>query len=156
VKQKSEALCGISQAGTHNNHVVSRASGGAAGAAAYGKKFSQFGSGSSQPRVTIQSADVGGTLRRADFSQKYFAFYFLDASFLPHYGWTYGSLTGDYSDQMYNLISYAHDTTPGVMITTGQTQQSSSNPEPSTAALGAMAALIPGAAGVRKWNRARA
>jgi hypothetical protein len=54
----------------------------------------------------------------------------------------------------YNLISYAYDTTPGVKIGAGFTG-ASATPEPSTDVLGAMAALMLGAAGVRKWNKAR-
>jgi hypothetical protein len=63
-------------------------------------------------------------------------------------------LTGGYSDPSYNLISYAYDTTPEIMIATGQTQPST--PEPSTFVLDTMAMLILGTAGVRKRNKARA
>jgi hypothetical protein len=64
-------------------------------------------------------------------------------------------VTGGYSNLTYNLISYAYDTTPNEQSGMGFTG-ASGTPEPSTAVLGAMAALILGAAGVRKWNRARA
>ena len=64
-------------------------------------------------------------------------------------------MTGGYSNLTYNLISYAYDTTPNEQSGMGFTG-ASGTPEPSTAVLGAMAALILGAAGVRKWNRARA
>jgi membrane protease subunit (stomatin/prohibitin family) len=60
---------------------------------------------------------------------------------------------------MTNLVggagSYDYDTTPNEQSGMGFTG-ASGTPEPSTAVLGAMAALILGAAGVRKWNRARA
>jgi hypothetical protein len=65
-----------------------------------------------------------------------------------HYGWIYGSETGGYSDLTYNLISYGYDTTPNVQIGAGF--EGSPTPEPSTGA-----ALILGAAGVRKRNKAR-
>jgi len=60
---------------------------------------------------------------------------------------------------MTNLVggagSYDYDTTPNEQSGMGFTG-ASGTPVPSTAVLGAMAALILGAAGVRKWNRARA
>jgi hypothetical protein len=124
---------------------------------AYGKKFSQIGAGSVILFVTLEHRSVNGVGGGETFSQEYYAFSFTDdTSYHTHYGWIYGTLTGGYSNMNYNLISWAYDTTPNEQITMGQTQVSSSTPEPSTAALGAMAALILGAAGVRKWNEAKA
>jgi hypothetical protein len=137
-----------------NSHVKFRANGGVS-PAAYGKKFSQVGTDTASPVLFLAVVSAGGNTRGADFSQEYLAFYFKDASSQKHYGWIYGTLTGAYSNLNYNVISYAYDTTPNEQITMGQTQVSSSTPEPSTTALGAMAALILGAAGVRKWNKAR-
>ena len=132
------------------------AAAGVAAPGAYGKKFSQIGTYATVLTVLLEGRFTGGGAQGSNFSQEYYAFSFQDTSSQTHYGWIYGTLTGDYSDLTYNLISYAYDTTPGIMIKTGQTQDTSSTPEPSTAALGAMAALILGAAGVRKWNKARA
>jgi hypothetical protein len=139
-----------------NNTLVHIAVAGVTAApAAYGKLFSQIGTHSSAPHVTLVSANAGGLVGGADFSREYYAFSFLDASSQTHYGWTYGTLSGAYAGLNYNLISWAYDTTPGVEIGMGFTG-ASGTPEPSTAALGAMAALVLGAAGVRKWNRAKA
>jgi hypothetical protein len=119
-----------------------------------GKKFSTIGSGS---RRVSGAVFAGGVFTdhinsipiRPNFSDQYFAFTFEDASSETHYGWMYGSLSGTYTDISYNLISYAYDTTPDEVIETGQGQL----PEPSTLVLGAMAALVLGAAGVRRWKK---
>jgi hypothetical protein len=143
-------------AAVNNSHLHFKTSGfNVAAPAAYGKKFSQIGAQAAAPHVTLLSASVNGIEDGADFSQEYYAFSFLDTSSQTHYGWIYGTLTGAYSNMTYNLISWAYDTTPGVEIGMGFTG-ASGTPEPSTAALGAMAALVLGAAGVRKWNQARA
>jgi hypothetical protein len=139
--------------GTDNSHVHLRTS-GAVAPAAYGKKFSQIAMGSSTPHITLLSATVGGLREGADFSEEYYAFSFEDTSHQTHYGWIYGTLTGAYSDMSYNLISWAYDTAPNVEIGMGFT--GASTPEPSSVVLGAMAALILGAAGVRKRNKAPA
>jgi hypothetical protein len=121
----------------------------------YGKKFSQIGNFTTRLFVTLQTLSVNGAGRGSSFSEEYYAFSFIDTSNQTHYGWIYGTLSGAYSNLNYNLISWAYDTTPGVEIGMGYTGESGT-PEPSTAALGAMAALILGAAGVRKWNRVKA
>jgi hypothetical protein len=118
----------------------------------YGKKFSQIGTFVHQPNVFFPGgASTGGA--HTGFSQQYFAFSFTDSSSQTHYGWIYGSLTGGYSDFNYNLISYGYDTTPNVEIGAGYTGPT---PEPSTGVMFAMAALVLGAAGVRKRNKAQA
>jgi len=122
---------------------------------AYGKKFSQIGGGASVLFIFLEDRTVNGAVVGSTFSQEYYAFSFNDTSSQTHYGWIYGTMTGGSSDLSYNLISWAYDTTPGVEIGMGFTG-ASGTPEPSTAALGAMAALVLGAAGVRKWNRAKA
>ena len=125
----------------------------------YGRKFSQIGAGASTPLISLACATAGGFKGGADFSREYYAFSFLDASALTHYGWIYGALSGVYSDMSYNVISWAYDTTPGEQIGMGFTGASTpepSTPEPSTFVLDAMAALILGAAGVRRRNTARA
>jgi hypothetical protein len=142
----------------NNSNVDFRTSGGyLAAPGAYGKKFSQVGTATAttSPALFLAGVSAGGFTGGADFSQEYLAFYFKDAFPQKHYGWIYGTLTGAFSNLNYNVISYAYDTTPNEQITMGQTQVSSSTPEPSTAALGAMATLILGAAGVRKWNKAK-
>ena len=139
------------------NKVVLRTTGGGGNLASpgpYGKKFSQIGASSASPAVPLEKQVVNGDGEGSNFSQEYYAFLFFDTSYQAHYGWIYGTLSGGFSNLTYNLVSYAYDTTPGVEIGMGFTG-ASGTPEPSTAALGAMAALILGAAGVRKWNQAR-
>jgi hypothetical protein len=83
------------------------------------------------------------------FTNQYYLFRFLDSNSEEHYGWMLGSLTSN----SYNLISYAYETTAGVTIAVpGGT---AAVPEPSSLALGAMGALVLGAAGVRKWKKDR-
>jgi hypothetical protein len=130
------------------------AAAGVAAPGAYGKKFSQIGTYATILTVLLEGRFTGGGAQGSNFSDEYYAFSFEDTSSQTHYGWIYGTLSGTYSDLTYNLISYAYDTTPGVEIGMGFTG-ASTTPEPSTAALGAMAALILGAAGVRKWNKAQ-
>jgi hypothetical protein len=118
----------------------------------YGKKFSQIGNfvhhlSTGPSHVALASATSQGFISRT-FSNKYFDFSFTDLSSQTHYGWIYGSETGGYSDLTYNLISYGYDTTPNVQIGAGY--EGAPTPEPSTAVMTAMAALILGAAGVRK------
>ena len=131
------------------------AAAGVAAPGAYGKKFSQIGTYATVLTVLLEGRFTGGGAQGSNFSDEYYAFSFEDTSSQTHYGWIYGTLSGTYSDLTYNLISYAYDTTPGVEIGMGFTG-ASTTPEPSTAALGAMAALILGAAGVRKRNTAKA
>jgi hypothetical protein len=120
-----------------------------------GMKFSTIGGAiinllTGAGAVAIRTADgMGGS--GAAFSDQYYAFTFTDTSSQTHYGWMYGSLSGGVDDLSYNLISYAYDTTPGEVIETGQTM--SGVPEPSTLVMGAMAALVLGAAGVRRWKQ---
>jgi hypothetical protein len=121
----------------------------------YGQKFSQIGRGTKTPNIRLESRTAGAAGAGSDFSLEYYSFYFTDTSSQTHYGWVYGTLTGGYSNMSYNLISYAYDTTPSVEIGMGYTGVSGT-PEPSTTVLGAMAALILGAAGVRKRNTAKA
>jgi hypothetical protein len=121
-------------------------------AAVYGKKFSQVGARTRHPSIQFATVSTMGDGAGARFSKEYFDFYFTDGSSQRHYGWIYGSVTGGYSDLTYNLISYGYDTTPNDQIGAGYT----GTPEPSTGVMVAMAALILGAAGVRKRNKAQA
>jgi hypothetical protein len=121
--------------------------------AVYGKKFSEVGSKNSSTAVFASVFTNGFT--KGAFSNKYFDFSFTDSSSQTHYGWIYGSVTGGYSDLTYNLISYGYDTTPNEQIGAGDTG-AAPTPEPSTDVMVAMAALILGAARVRKRNKARA
>ena len=97
-------------------------------------------------QVLVQNSD--GT--RPSFTSSYYLFSFQDSNNDKHYGWMLGTLTSN----SYNLISYAYDTTPNQVIATGDTG-TAAVPEPSSLALGAMGALVLGAAGVRKWKKDR-
>jgi hypothetical protein len=96
--------------------------------------------------VSAQTSSAGAT----PFTNEYYLFYFEDSSNAKHYGWILGSLTSN----SYHLTSYAYETTAGVTIAAGDTV-GSTVPEPSSLALGAMGALVLGAAGVRKWKKDR-
>jgi hypothetical protein len=86
-----------------------------------------------------------------DFTDQYFAFEFVNGNTnQTDYGWMYGSLTGTYANKTYDLISYAYDNT-GAQIAMGATPV----PEPGSLALCAMAALVAGAAGMRRFKAAR-
>jgi hypothetical protein len=115
----------------------------------YGQKFSQVGSFQTSLNDYILRG-TAGILTGTDFSHKYYAFSFQDSSSQTHYGWIYGSVTGVYADLNFNLISYAYNTIANQPLNMGYT------PEPSTFGLGAIAALILGAAGVRKRNQVKA
>lgn len=104
---------------------------------------------------------VSGVQRPANFSSEYYLFKFQDAASVTHYGWIEGTLSnsnGGKPGVTFDLISYAWDSdTSGTQIFAGQTTPSPGGsgtaPEPSTGAMGAIAALILGAAGVRKWKK---
>ena len=84
------------------------------------------------------------------FAPAYFLFAFFDAG-QPLFGWIYGSLPDStFNNMTFNLISYAYDDSGGVL-------PAGAVPEPGTAELGLLAgALIGGAAGVRRWKKAKA
>jgi len=94
----------------------------------------------------------------APFTDKYFLFSFQDVSQGNKvlYGWIEGSLTDNTHDKMtYHLTAYAYDNT-GAVIKAGDTG-TAAVPEPGAATLGLLgAALVGGAAGVRRWKKARA
>jgi hypothetical protein len=77
------------------------------------------------------------------------------------YGWLELSLTNIAQDSNAGadgpnatVIAYAYDAS-GATIAAGDTGLSSPTPEPSTLAGGALAALVLGAAGLRRWRRAK-
>ena len=106
------------------------------------------GAGGGSTTISVQAQTSGGGL--TPFSDEYYLFYFVDSSSAKHYGWIFGSLTSN----SYHLTSYAYDTTPNQVVAAGDTV-GSTVPEPSSLALGAMGALVLGAAGVRKWKKDR-
>ena len=103
----------------------------------------------------ITIATKSGSSASSKFTDKYFLFSFKDASNKVLYGWIEGSLTDNTYDSMtYHLTSYAYDDT-GAAIHAGDT--GAAVPEPGTASLGLLgAALVGGAAGVRRWKEAKA
>ena len=100
--------------------------------------------------VNQTSGSASGT-----FTDKYFLFSFQDASNKTLYGWIEGSLTDNsYDNGTYHLTAYAYDDT-GAVIHAGDT--GATVPEPGAATLGLLgAAMVGGAAGVRRWKKARA
>jgi hypothetical protein len=94
------------------------------------------------------------------FTDKYMLFDFQVGS-LVKYGWAEMTLVnvGDDTDDLADgpnltLISYAYDST-GARIAAGDTGATSPTPEPSTLASSALAALVLGAAGLRRRRRVR-
>jgi len=112
---------------------------------AAGVTWNGAGGASTSISVYLQTSSGNVTL----FTNEYYLFYFEDSSNAKHYGWMLGSLTSN----SYHLISYAYDTTANVTIAAGD--GAAAVPEPSSLALGAMGALVLGAAGVRKWKKDR-
>ena len=106
------------------------------------------GVGGGSTSISVQAQTSGGGL--TPFTDKYYLFYFEDSSSAKHFGWILGSLTSN----SYHMTSYAYETTAYVTIAAGDTV-GSTVPEPSSLALGAMGALVLGAAGVRKWKKDR-
>ncbi len=126
--------------------------------AAAGKKWSTIAA-SSNVAGHAGIASFAKTARGAtktngpgDFTDQYFAFKFVNGNTgQTGYGWMYGSLTGTYANKTYDLISYAYDDT-GAEIPMGATNPV---PEPGSLALCAMAALVAGAAGMRRFKYAK-
>ena len=118
--------------------------------ASAGQKFSTVGIGSKNDGVYVCSLSYGSLTN--GFSDAYIMFSYEDFSSATHYGWIYGSATSTGPGNLvFDLISWAYDTTPDEEIPAG----GGIVPEPATVTLGAMAALVLGAAGIRRWKKDR-
>jgi hypothetical protein len=98
--------------------------------------------------ATRGSTHVGGY----NGTSQYALFTFEDASFNNYYGWLQlDSAVSGSAGPLITLNEWAYDDTPGEFIAAGDTGV----PEPSTMDLTGLAALILGAAGLRRWRAAR-
>jgi PEP-CTERM motif len=120
-----------------------------------GMKWGSIGGGKYSYGLANVKTSKGSGPNVGTFTDKYFAFEFKDSSQgdALRYGWIEGSLTDDtYGNMTYHFTACAYDDT-GAQIAMGQ----ASVPEPATANLMLLGgALVVGAAGVRRWKRAKA
>ncbi len=96
----------------------------------------------------------GGRVSEFDATKKYFLFTFEDstAGNALRYGWGEFAITYPSNHPVEQLVSWAYDTT-GAEIKAGDTGATA--PEPTSAALAGVGALMLGARGIRRWRAAR-
>ena len=122
---------------------------------AAGLKFDSAPGGASSGGYLEYVSSSGSAVGPGKFTDMYYAFSFVSAG-KTLYGWVLGSLTDiSYDGLSYHLTSYAYEDT-GIQIATGQLSPAVV-PEPASASLALLGgALVAGAAGVRRWKKAKA
>jgi hypothetical protein len=97
----------------------------------------------------------------ANFTDKYAMFRFVTGASTYDYGWLELSYTvsvafsSPNNDPELIVVAWAYDTTANQKITAGEIPTVDSTPEPGTLESTGLAALALGAAGLRRWRKAR-
>lgn len=100
---------------------------------------------------------AGGTIGSGSFSDRYFAFRFIDSNFATvQYGWLQVNFSNSNIDNSFvDVLAYAYETEPDTPIHMGDLGDIAV-PEATSTVLIGMAAMVMGAAGVRRWRKNKA
>jgi len=119
-----------------------------------GKKWASAGGTVGNMGLLGAVDNTFGAIGPSSYTDRYFAFQFKDANGQVDYGWLQATLNDVSSPQdiPVTITQYAYDTS-GNPLDTGSTL--SSVPEPTSTALAGLGALVLGAAGIRRWRKAK-